>query len=338
MTNNSLFNSFLIKEFSPGKDINDIKNKNVYHYTSPNSFLSIIQNYKIRFSDIRYMNDKSETVFFVKVLLEFCESNKGKYPNFYEAVNTLLEENDYSKIDDLSIDNIRYKEFPGLRFAKNRKFIFCTSTDADSLNMWNYYTSGNAYKGYNIGISVIDFLKTFDVNSINTADSFIVYHGSVIYSLKNQYKEIDNLANSVERILKNSAQKTDISRMAIAIRLYIETQGLFYKHESFKSENEYRFLISINENSIPHNENEAAKYIGEYNKKMCEGFYVKNGLIVPYMEVSLPNNVVSRINISPTTEFQIAKSSIKEILKIKGIKGTNDTEVPIHKSKIPVRF
>lgn len=71
---------------------------------------------------------------------------------------------------------------------------------------------------------------------------------------------------------------------------------------------------------------------------MCEGFYVKNGLIVPYMEVSLPKNVVSRINISPTTEFQIAKSSIKEILKIKGIKGTNDTEVPIHKSKIPVRF
>lgn len=45
MYNNSFFNSFFIKCFKPGDEEIDKNGDTLkYHYTSPNSFLSIIKN------------------------------------------------------------------------------------------------------------------------------------------------------------------------------------------------------------------------------------------------------------------------------------------------------
>ena len=76
------FNSLFIQSFKPEDFLSlSIKEEIKHHYTSPEAFLSIIQEKKIRFTDYRYMNDKSENVYVVKVLLDFLEKNKGKYPN-----------------------------------------------------------------------------------------------------------------------------------------------------------------------------------------------------------------------------------------------------------------
>ena len=180
----------LIHEFRPGNQVDSTDNTYVYHYTSPEAFLSIVQNNSIRFSDVRYMNDKSEAIFVVKRLLEFAEKRKNEYPLFCEALNTLLKENSYDAIKNLTVDQVQYVDFPGLKFEKQRNFIFCTSTEADSLNMWNYYASGGKYSGYNIGLSVLDFLKSFDTESEKTLDAFIVYYGKVIYKEKEQFAVI----------------------------------------------------------------------------------------------------------------------------------------------------
>ena len=100
------FNSFLIKRIMPtnqgfsvigGKEKEDI----IYHYTSPEAFLSIIQHQEIRFTDIRYLNDRAEGMYFVKALLDFLCKNAGKYPIFEEATNQLLKGNDWEKIRNL---------------------------------------------------------------------------------------------------------------------------------------------------------------------------------------------------------------------------------------------
>lgn len=62
-SNKKKFNSIFIREFRPGEKFESDEVKNVYHYASMETFLSIIKNQSIRFSDVRYMNDKSETVF-----------------------------------------------------------------------------------------------------------------------------------------------------------------------------------------------------------------------------------------------------------------------------------
>lgn len=338
MNSEPAFKSIFINEFRPGNSTEQIDDKIVYHYTSANAFLSILREESIRFSDIRYMNDRSETVFCAKRLIEFVTEYKENYPFFRDAVNELLSENAYDQILKLNVNKIIYKEFSGFKIPRQRTFIFCTSEDADSLNMWNYYASNGMYTGYNIGLSVKDFLKTFDVEETQEVNGFIVFYGHVLYTKKKQFNAIEELAQTIENFSSYGKTEQHKMRAAIAIRQYIELRGPFFKDNSFKSENEYRFLISIAEKRIPHNNNEAQKYFGQYNKKLCEGFCERRGLIVPYMQVAIPENSINRITMSPMMEYEIAKSSIKELLKIKGIQSIKKTEVPIHKSRIPIRF
>ncbi len=64
--------------------------------------------------------------------------------------------------------------FKGLEFLNMRHFIFCASTDKDSLNMWNYYVKGENYQGYNIGLSVNDIVKDLSIKIGNMLSFFMV--------------------------------------------------------------------------------------------------------------------------------------------------------------------
>lgn len=70
------FQSHNIKGFSSESNFDESVNKKiVYHYTSPKAFLSILENKQVWFTDVRYMNDKSEGKFIVKLLVEFIEKH-----------------------------------------------------------------------------------------------------------------------------------------------------------------------------------------------------------------------------------------------------------------------
>ena len=65
MLNNSDYqlNSLLISRFRPGvedsvKDVDGL----MFHYTSPSGLLSILENNEVFFTDIRFLNDKSEDI------------------------------------------------------------------------------------------------------------------------------------------------------------------------------------------------------------------------------------------------------------------------------------
>ena len=53
--NNFQFKSGFIQKFSPEDQSGDHISLNAYHYTSPEAFLSIIQNHSIRFTDIHWL-------------------------------------------------------------------------------------------------------------------------------------------------------------------------------------------------------------------------------------------------------------------------------------------
>ena len=330
------YNSKFIKSFDSNENkIDDVSDGIVYHYTSPDAFLSIIKSGKVRFTDVKYLNDKSETLFFVKKLVEFAEKKEKEYPVFFEVVKFLLNENDWDSIKELNVERIHYNEETIISFKSNRIFVFCASNEPDALNMWNYYVKNGLYQGYNLGINIRRFIKTFDTDSSKTLDSFIVYYGNVLYDEKNQYREIDEIAKEYNK--RNISDKKVLHYAALQLRAYIEQQGLFYKSPKFKNEKEYRVLISIANERIPHNEAEAQKYFGVNNKKMKEDFFARGGLIVPALSVVLPNDAISRVYISPITEYEIAKESTKELLEIYGFKN-GERAVSVYKSEIPIRF
>ena len=336
------FNSPLIKSFLPSNNAQDrVENEKIitYHYTSPEAFLSIIQDSAVRFTDIRYLNDKTEGVYFIKVLLDFMDKHLGEYPYFELAVNELLKENDFGKIRSLETLDIIYSQIPQMPYKPSRAFVFCTSTEPDSLNMWNYYVNNGGYQGYSIGFSIDEFLRSFDTPEPKINDAFIVYYGKVLYTEKSQFDEIKRIAEGLQKgITKNateseSAKKRGIAHAALWLRSYIDSRGIFFKHPKFKSEDEFRVVIEINNDRIPRIEGDADKYVGAYNKKMIEGFTTKRGLVVPYLRISFSNKAISRITIAPLVEYDIAKSSVKELLSIQNI-----SEVKVYKSGVPIRF
>lgn len=156
---NISYNSKFIKSFS----FTDITNEDsvdglVYHYTSPEAFLSIITSGKVRFTDVRYLNDKSETIFFAKKLIEFVEKNGNMYPSFVEIVKYLLPEHHWDDIKNLRVEKIPYNEDTIFSFKSDRAFVFCASKNSDALNMWNYYVKNGLYQGYNLGILKKDII------------------------------------------------------------------------------------------------------------------------------------------------------------------------------------
>ena len=334
------FNSFLIKSFSSDTPSpSDVNENVVYHYTSPDAFLSIMQHQTLRFTDIRYLNDRSEGIYFVKLLLDFMDKNKTKYPHFNEVVNKLLQGNDLNKIRNLETTNIIFDDIPGMPYKRERTFVFCSCGESDSLNMWNYYVNNGSYQGYNIGFRVSELLKAFDTPKENQIDSFIVHYGKVLYSEKEHNAEIERLADGMESGITfhssdgNGVTERDFQYAQLRLRRYIDSLGAFYKHPKFKSEEEFRVIIEIADDMVPRTENDSKKYYGEYNQKMKQGFCSKQGLIVPFLTVSFPSTAIYRVTVAPMIEYDIAKKSIRELLETLNIKG-----VKIYKSTVPIRF
>ena len=320
------FNSLLINTFEPGvegkfKDRNRLK----YHYTSPEALLSILQNNEVFFTDIRFLNDKSEDIFLVKMLLETLEENRKVYPNVEEVINYLLKKHELNDLLDLEVINIDYAT--PLEFIPRRKFVFCTTTDGDLLNMWNYYVHNGRYQGYNIGFNAEKLIKVLDSKKPGTIDPFSVVYGNVLYDTKKQKKEILHLFDRIEYGVNRTK---DIDYYVLELRSYIDSYGAFFKNPSFSQEKEYRICIEIDDERLKREKPHVSSSI---NTRMRCSFRVSNGFIVPYIAVKFNKDAISTIRISPMTEFQIAKESLREVLNDYHYEG-----VQIYKSKIPVRF
>lgn len=322
-------NGIILPFNSEGLDSNKSENGVKYHYTSPEAFLSILQNRYVRFSDVRFMNDTAEKINFVKVLLEFLEDNPTRYHALREVSNTLLRENNFDEIKNLKTSGINYTTVKGFPYREMRIFLFCSSGHTDALNMWNYYVNNGHYEGYNIGINMEKFLDTFDTGNTEELDSFEIRYGNVLYKKADQYKKIERLAERIE----DNIDEIQIEHLALSLRQYIETEGLFFKNKAFEAENEFRIIMSIANDHIPHSTADAEKYFGDNNKMMYEGFCTKKGLVVPYLNIKLPIDAISRITTAPMTEHDLAKLSVREVLNIGKYQG-----VQIHSSKIPIRF
>ncbi len=313
------YNSFFITKF--GYNDYDNQFKIQYHYTSPDAFLSIIKNEQVRFTDIRFLNDKSEGIYLVKLMCDYFNENKQKFPRVEEAFDNLISKNHIESIRNLSVSKIIFDT--ALPIDNIRHFVFCMCEECDMLNMWNYYVNNGLYQGYNIGINVLDFLKTFDVESKNLLDAFTVYYGKVLYKEQQQFKELENLFYELEN-------ENNFEYIGVKLKLYIDTYCAFFKHAKFENEKEFRIVIEISDKRIPRADNH---FVGINNKLMEYNFCTKNGLIVPYLAVKINKDSFSRITVSPIMEAEITQNSIRELLKTNDFKGCK-----VYQSNIPIRF
>ena len=314
-------------------------NMTVYHYTSPEAFRAIVQKRALRFTDIRFLNDKSESTYFVEMLADFLNKRGQDYPVFRGCFQRMLNgrtPHDISNVyDEAFLPEGMTDKFYS---SKQRCYVFSTCTEHDCLNMWNYYVNNNAYQGYNIGFKAGNLLNSFmsDLND-TILDQVSVKYGRVVYRREEQFQMLDTMVSEMEKKLTCFKPYEDSSEDAAALNQWliqreIDAYAAFFKHPAFEAENEFRIALIVESGRLPQG-TKADKYPTERTKKIVEGFTTKRGLIVPYVQVTLHGDSINSVTVAPIMEFELAKRGVRELMR-----GSQIDHVKVMHSEIPIRF
>lgn len=308
MVNTFDYDSLLEKIPKVKKILDDGSNSVLYHYTKPEKLLSILESGTIRFSNALYLNDKEEVTYSYRLIGTLID----EMPNLNRELFGRIKEHFYSK----------YKNIVNGDDDFNHKYEYYTisfSTDSDNLTLWNNYSKGQNYTGYNIGFCKKELISDMEKQGFQSV------YGSIIYNKKDQitilkiiFEKWNKLYEKIicgKKTQKNSDKQLDIMFELIDILSII---SLFFKNPHFKDEKEYRiiFISSYKINSLKQTK-----------------IFEKNGLFIPYIEYRFLKKTVSSINIGPTLEENIFYTSTCRMLSNFGYE-----KKTINRSKIPLRY
>ena len=288
----------------------------IYHYSSLQSFLSIIQSQTLFCTNLNYLNDKKEYKFGVEQVLE--------------VVDKLIKENFACNILNNFDNEIE-------EFYKSERYVTCFSRNGDLLSQWRAYA--NQGKGVAIGFDLLNFEDSIHQH----------LKGSVVeYNEDVQKKSIEEVIKTIIEYYEYHRENIDWSDFGYeklvrySIIDFLHRIVSTYKSKGFSEEQEFRFeyFIDGNINKIDSNEinfrsteTMIIPYIileTEYNnyKKRFQNEDLETE--PTFLNKKLP---IKEIIIGPSLDFDLTKSSIEEILLQHDYKN-----VEIKKSAIPYRI
>lgn len=209
-----------------------VRDRNLYHYCSNESFFNIIKSRKIRLSSLSLSNDSSEGKVIFKRLKEIATDHK------------LKEEQISGLINSIHLNHI----FEGLGF--------CLSGKPDILSQWRGYA--NNAQGVSIGFSK-KYLEALADYYGSTFSGFRLYE--VQYSKKKQKELLEPYFEKAKALIDKGALNTPMMslllghdyeerrRQYIKDRFELNMQSLdllevlfILKSDAFKEENEWRLI------------------------------------------------------------------------------------------------
>lgn len=184
--------------------------------------------------------------------------------------------------------------------------------------MWSEFGSKT---GYNIGLDSEKIVQR--IGEANVID----YHGFVIYDSEQQKRLIRKIISDYlpelfqtpfERILEAGEKNPEDPVYRKACRKFQKiaaVYAMFFKHEAFKEEQEYRFIFKKQKGT-------------EVN------FREKDGFMIPFIKIQLSeeNLPVKEIMVAPQNHIDLAKKGMEYMMKSKGYR------VPVHLSDIKLRY
>ena len=290
------------------KILDDGSNLNLYHYTKPEKLLSILESGTIRFSNALYLNDKEEVTYSYKLIGTLIDEMPALNPELFGRIKEHF--------------NRKYKNIITGSDTYSNRYEYYTisfSTDSDNLTLWNGYSKGRTYTGYNIGFCKKDLIADMEKQGFHAVYGNIIYEREIQTTILRLIFEKWN--KQFEKIaFARKSQKSIEKQQNIMFELIdiLCVVSLFFKNPYFKDEKEYR-IIFINHFSMN----------GYKQTKIFE----KNGLFIPYIEYKFMKRTVSSINIGPTLEENIFYTSTCRMLANFGY-----DKKTVNRSKIPLRY
>lgn len=280
----------------------------IYHYTSPYGINGIIENCTLRFTDRNYLNDYSEGIYVLDLCIDYVEEISENEDCFQKCFIKKCQE----RKNNLHPDGFYVYQ---CSFSKDR----------DNLGLWNYYTKGDSILGYNLCFDAEESIISPQVRCIE-AGTPPIFKGEIVYTKKKQinilkkvYKEFWDL---YARFQPNNYSRIIVSKLVDIVMLL----GIFFKKECFQLEKEFRIAMDL------HRKESKDIFSAIYDK---QNFFVKNGILIPYVDIKFKQDSLKGICVSPTVDFDTAKRSLMRALA-KNFTRLNENS--IQKSSIPVRY
>lgn len=219
--------------------------------------------------------------------------------------------NDSNEIIE-GIESIKRVEKKHISDAAFRSYYLTSfSKQSDCLSMWGMYAANGG--GCAIGFDLDIISKSYD-GSINCT------YGK---------KEIDNNLSIFTNLLRNGVsarfpanggpatinKNTGIELEEMLTNLYIAT-CLGSKNDNYRFEDEIRCFITNHDNK----------------KDVC--FKVKNGIIIPFLNIEIPKEALKSIVIGPTNKSELTMQSMMHLLIINGY---DWHQIKVSTSKVPYR-
>ena len=290
----------------------------LYHYTSPSGLSSILfnnpKNMVLWASRYDVQNDASEGEIALELYKKVCEE--------------VCEEIEAHIRKSVGFDNISPTRTIPMQpkingqYKKTRpeceSYICCFSKCSDSLPMWNYYSKGNNYEGYNIGLNVDSFNHSLKTCYEDLEVSTSIY--PVIYDEKEQE---DLIRKFIQEILHEYDSKyNDAIRYVVSNQLMM--WKLLFKNKCFEHEKEVRAIINVAKTTTTRPSPVNIKY-------RSNGIY-----LIPYIEMELDKNCLKTLTFGPQLwneeQCQHQIKIVKDMLKV------NHYSADVEISTIPVRY
>jgi Protein of unknown function (DUF2971) len=284
------------------------REKIFYHYTTVSGLFGILRDNAVWASHMRYMNDVSEYVHGRDMAVDILEkmARKARFQSFAAILNGSASMLSEGKTPDY--------------------FIASFSTIDDDLTQWRAY-------GQDQGVSV-----GFD---ISRSDSFL--HFWAVNTLVTIYRDRQKMRAIVFWIVRffsefvkdfefysGSLPDTTYDSYRTALTDKLQHEFIRFKHISFESERETRFVINDkvgNASFRPRRHRVSGKLIIPYHHTSDQIWRQQNGIIM-----EPPKLPICSVTIGPITSQDICAQSVREFLEFHG----HDPSV-VRASQLPYR-
>jgi hypothetical protein len=251
----------------------------LYHYTSPQATREILESGKIRASDARFLNDKSEINLTANLIRGALERRRASAATETESAAVKAS---FTSIDAPSSPSV---------------FVSSFSAEADMLNQWRGY----APTGFALGFSKNDLT----LNAGQCGYSLV----QVVYDKKLQEELVDRFVDMAINLWSAPpALKIDVGDRTLAYSFAFNIFRMrltpFLKHHAFMEEKEWR-LVS-DDFFIPRSTAKGSFVRGRYLIPYEE---------IPFKQASAPLSALKQIIIGPPSSDSVIEEGLIEALE-----------------------
>lgn len=226
------------------------------------------------------------------------------------ATNCLyLNDSNEIKEGTESIKRVENKDISNASFRNY--YLTSFSKQSDCLSMWGMYAANGG--GCAIGFDLDIISKSYNgmVNCVYGKEKIDNRLSNLSNMLRNGVSTFFPANGGAATIQKNTGEELE----GMLTNLYIGT-CLSAKNENYEFEDEIRC------------------YISNHDNKKDVFFKVKNGIIVPFVNVEIPKDALKSIVIGPTNKSELTMQSMMHLLIINGY---DWHDILISMSKVPYR-